>query len=324
MLINVIDFEFPNQIGTMHKGKVRNNWTVTSNSGQKLLISQTTDRISVFDNILSVEIPRKGEILNAVSNFMMRQMTDIIPIWQINTPHPNIIIGKYLEMIPLEVIVRYKLLGSAWDEFEAARNIASAYLDKFTYQIGKNTLEINAKKGDTFEFPVVEYTTKAKQGNDVPITRFEILRQMILEIEQINTIDEIALNLFNKAKSIFSDKGLELLDGKIELGYDANGVLTLADEAFNSDSCRLGLPDGTDISKQVAREFILKNNRCKSGADLKQIQNISGLTEDQELEIANAYTQLYLKIFETPLPINLCSGTETAMFHLTLTSLEKL
>jgi phosphoribosylaminoimidazole-succinocarboxamide synthase len=317
-------YTFAGQIGKLHQGKVRNNWKVVSPKSNILLVSETTDRISVFDIKLDVTIPRKGEILNAISNYMMDQMTDIIPVWKILSPHPNTIIGKCLDMIPLEVIVRYRVLGSAWDDFCKVRKEYNSDPENLSYAIGQNTLYSDTKKGDLLQYPVVEYTTKAKKGSDTPITRHEIIRQEILTIETINEIDTVALQLFNRARSIFKEKGIELQDGKIELGYDENGQLTLADEIFNADSCRLRLLSGADISKQVARDFILKNNGCQYQAQLKSKPVIKGLTKPQVLQIENAYKQLYLSFFDTPLPETLSSGAESAMFHLTEKALKKL
>ena len=56
------------------RGKVRD----ISEVGNDLLII-TTDRISAFDYILPVAIPRKGEVLNKISLFWFDRFRDLIP-----------------------------------------------------------------------------------------------------------------------------------------------------------------------------------------------------------------------------------------------------
>jgi hypothetical protein len=56
------------------RGKVRDIYEI----GNDLLIV-TTDRISAFDYILPVAIPRKGEVLNRISLFWFDHFRDLIP-----------------------------------------------------------------------------------------------------------------------------------------------------------------------------------------------------------------------------------------------------
>src|SRR3954454_3737916 len=56
------------------RGKVRDIYEV----GPDLLIV-TTDRISAFDYILPVAIPRKGEVLNRLSLFWFDRFRGIVP-----------------------------------------------------------------------------------------------------------------------------------------------------------------------------------------------------------------------------------------------------
>src|SRR3954468_14106310 len=56
------------------RGKVRDIYEVGSN-----LLIITTDRISAFDYILPVAIPRKGEVLNKISLFWFDHFRDLIP-----------------------------------------------------------------------------------------------------------------------------------------------------------------------------------------------------------------------------------------------------
>src|SRR5437763_15521950 len=72
-MTTLLQSEFPG-VTLGGRGKVRDIYEVED----KLLIV-TTDRISAFDYILPVGIPRKGEVLNRISLFWFGQLLDLTP-----------------------------------------------------------------------------------------------------------------------------------------------------------------------------------------------------------------------------------------------------
>src|SRR3954447_26606289 len=111
------------------RGKVRDIYEV----GDKLLIV-TTDRISAFDYILPVGIPRKGEVLNRISLFWFGQLLDLTPNHFITakvdeypselSPFADQLRGRSVlvrpaEMIQVECVARGYLSGSGWKEYQA-------------------------------------------------------------------------------------------------------------------------------------------------------------------------------------------------------------
>ena len=95
------------------RGKVRDVFDL----GDNLLIV-TTDRISAFDRVLS-SIPCKGEVLNRTAGFWFDSTHHIIANHVVEKPSARSLIAKKCDVLPVEVVVRGYLTGSAWRDYEA-------------------------------------------------------------------------------------------------------------------------------------------------------------------------------------------------------------
>jgi phosphoribosylaminoimidazole-succinocarboxamide synthase len=80
---------FPGQLNTYH-GKVRDVYYIEN----ELLVMIASDRISAFDVILPNPIPFKGQVLNQIAAYMLNATSDICPNWLLDTPAPNVAVGK--------------------------------------------------------------------------------------------------------------------------------------------------------------------------------------------------------------------------------------
>src|SRR6187399_1501637 len=85
-----------------YSGKVRDVYTINEN----LLVMIASNRISAFDVILPKPIPYKGQVLNQIAAYMLNATTDICPNWLIDTPAPNVSIGKRCKPFKIEMVVR--------------------------------------------------------------------------------------------------------------------------------------------------------------------------------------------------------------------------
>ncbi|MBT7647119.1 MAG: hypothetical protein HN768_08695, partial [Rhodospirillaceae bacterium] len=104
------------------RGKVRDILDL----GDRLLIS-TSDRISAFDVVLST-IPCKGEVLNGLSNHWFGCTGDIIANHIEEKVSPRSVIVKKCDVLPVEVVVRGYLTGSAWRDYEAGKGVSGIQL----------------------------------------------------------------------------------------------------------------------------------------------------------------------------------------------------
>ena len=109
--------DFPS--GTdLYKGKVRD---VISLDREMLII--TSDRISAFDRILST-IPCKGEVLNLLALYWFEQTGDILPNHIVEKISGRSIRVKKCQVLPVEVIVRGYLTGSAWRDYSEGKQVS--------------------------------------------------------------------------------------------------------------------------------------------------------------------------------------------------------
>ena len=217
---------FP-ELPNYYRGKVRENYDLPD--GSRIIIS--TDRLSAFDRILTC-IPYKGQVLTQTARYWFEQTRDICPNHVIDYPDPNVVVGKRLNILPVEVVVRDYLAGttatSVWSMYKAGSR--EIYGQRFP-----DGLRENQKLPQTIITP----TTKARDGeHDEPITSAEIVDQGLLTRAQWHEVSEKALALFARGREIAADRGLILVDTKYEFGLDHDGRIVLADEIHTPDSSR--------------------------------------------------------------------------------------
>lgn len=210
--------------GEKHSGKVRDHY---AKDGTRILV--TTDRISAFDRILG-HIPAKGQVLNLLSQFWFKKTSDIIKNHMISVPHPNVMVAKNAEPIPIEMVVRGYISGvtntSIWGSYAKGERII--YGIKFPNGL---------KKNQKLKKPVITPTTKAEVGHDERLTRVDIIKKKIVSEKIYKQMERAALRLFARGTKICNKAGIILVDTKYEFGmYD--GKLILIDEIHTPDSSR--------------------------------------------------------------------------------------
>jgi len=242
-----------------YSGKVREVYE----HGDYLLVV-TTDRISAFDVVLSPGIPDKGAVLNCLSLFWFDKLADVIPNHIVSTQMdrcPEIaayrdqmrgraVVVRKLKMLPVEFVVRGYLFGSAWESYQQNGEICGIRLPDGLTQ------------GQRLAEPVLTPATKEESGHDVNISHERAAE--ILGAEAFEAAKQACLGLFEGAQAYLNDRGLTLCDTKFELGYDADGKLTLGDEALTPDSSRIWLgthidknPKPANRDKQIVRDYLL-------------------------------------------------------------------
>ena len=221
--------DFPT-LGEKYAGKVRD---VYLQKEQKRRFLIATDRQSAFD-INWTTIPLKGQVLTQISSWWFKQIGDIMATHVIDTPDPNVVVVTDLTMLKIEIVVRAYLTGSS--KTSAWVN----YNDGMRTFCG-NELPDGMVKNQPFDDIIITPTTKSE--DDELIDRDEILRQGLATAEQWEEITEKALAVFRRGQELASQHGLILVDTKYEMGYDENGVLTIADEVHTPDSSRYWISD---------------------------------------------------------------------------------
>ena len=108
--------QFPHQT-KFYRGKVRDVYTISDH----LLVMIASNRISAFDVILPRPIPYKGQVLNQIAAYMLKATGDICPNWLLDTPAPNVAVGRLCEPFRVEMVVRGNLTGHAWRTYQSGK-----------------------------------------------------------------------------------------------------------------------------------------------------------------------------------------------------------
>lgn len=304
-------FQFPNQTN-FYQGKVRDVYTINNH----FVVMIASNRISAFDVILPKPIPFKGQVLNQIAATMLQATKDICPNWLINSPAPNVSIGKKCEPFKIEIVVRGNLTGHAWRTYKSGQRILCGI-----------KLPNGLRENDFFENPIITPTTKASVGHDEDISKDEIITQNLASLNEWETLEKYALQLFERGKQIAAKQGLILVDTKYEFGK-INGEIFLMDEIHTPDSSRYFYAEGFEeriengqsqkqLSKEFVREWLLANNFMG-----KEGQTVPTMSNEWVQTISLRYIELYEKILGEKFKPQELSNEET--YHKIEQSLNQL
>ena len=233
--VRVLSDAFIPELPNPYRGKVRENYDLPD--GNRIIIA--TDRLSAFDRILT-SIPDKGHVLTQTARYWFEATKDICPNHVIAYPDPNVVIGKRLDILPVEIVVRGYLAGTT------GTSLLTLYKKGERNMYGLN-LPDGLKDNQILPQPVITPTSKAFDGgHDEPLTPQEIVDHKLLTQEQWETLSRYALALFARGQELAAKRGLILVDTKYEFGTDENGQIILADEIHTPDSSRYWIADGYD------------------------------------------------------------------------------
>ncbi len=280
------DFNFPGQRG-VYRGKVRDVYSIDD----RYLLMVATDRISAFDVVLPEGIPYKGQVLNQIASMFLEMVSDIVPVWNIASPDPNVTVGFRCQTYPVEMIVRGFLTGSSWRLYKSgAREICGIPLGE------------GMREHQRFEKPLITPTTKAEHGmHDQDISGEEIISTGLVSGEEYRMLEDYSMKLFLRGSEIAAKHGLILVDTKYEFGR-RDGKIYLIDEIHTPDSSRYFYADGyqerfahgeqqRQLSKEFVREWLMANGfQGRSG------EQIPEMTPELVNEISERYIELYEKI----------------------------
>jgi phosphoribosylaminoimidazole-succinocarboxamide synthase len=119
---------------------------------------------------------------------------------------------KRLEMLPVEVVIR---------------NVAAGSLAR----------RIGYEEGTPLKAPIVELYLKSDELGD-PLLNRDHFRELGVADEDLDRCEEIGHEVNEILRPFFDERGVTLVDFKVEVGRDKEGDLLLADEV-SPDTCRL-------------------------------------------------------------------------------------
>lgn len=230
-----VDINLVSSLERINQGKVRDTYLLPDYPN--LLLQVATDRVSIFDFVLSKFVPGKGIELTKQTIFWLTVVLKDLPNHLVihgqgidkflpanlrNNPdlQARAIVVEKLKMVPIESIVRGYLTGTG----------LTKYLE--TGMVCGHILPDGLHDGSQLPIPIYTPTTKATSGHDEHID-YQTVR------EEYGTHQEFfSLVVFYMISNYAKMKGIILADTKFEFGYDEYGVLRLGDEIGTGDSSR--------------------------------------------------------------------------------------
>ena len=276
------DFHFEGQKSVYH-GKVRDVYDINDD----VIVMVATDRISAFDVVLPKGIPFKGQVLNQIAAKFLDATTDICPNWKLATPDPMVTVGLKCEGFRVEMIIRSILTGSAWRAYkEGCREICGVKLPE------------GMKENQRFPEPIITPTTKADEGQDLNISKEEIIAQGIVSAEDYAVMEDYTRRIFQRGQEMAEKRGLILVDTKYEFGK-RDGKVYLIDEIHTPDSSRYFYADGYEekfekglpqkqLSKEFVRQWLIEHNFMNEPG-----QVMPEITDEYAESVSERYIELY-------------------------------
>ncbi len=216
------------------RGKVRDIYRI--DDAHLLIVA--TDRLSAFDVVLPDPIPRKGEVLTAISNFwfartagiIANHLTDIDPRSVLSGADADrvgarSVVVRALRPLPVEAVVRGYLIGSGWKDYRA------------TGQVCGITLPPDLEMAQQLPEPLFTPSTKAAPGAHDQNISLAAVAQLLGE-ELTARVQAVALDIYTSACAYARKRGIIIADTKFEFGLDAHDELYLIDEVLTPDSSR--------------------------------------------------------------------------------------
>ncbi len=282
-LNNTVDEIDISGLGSRYKGKVRENF-IDEESGVRTIIA--TDRLSAFDKVITT-IPFKGQLLNQMSTFWFEKTAHIAKNHIIDVPDPNVVHVQNCKTLPIEMIVRAYITGSAWRAYQKGESVSGIVFPEGL----KNYQKLDA--------PVITPSTKAPVGeHDLPISREEILEQELVSAEIYKKVEDTTLKMFEFASEHCAKNNLILVDCKFEFGTTTDGEIVVIDEIFTPDASRFWIKDTYDakfaagekpdiLDKEFFRQWLISEKNFMGDGEIPDVE------DEIKIEFVKRYVQSY-------------------------------
>ena len=194
----------------LYEGKAKK---VFRTDDPKCLIVDYKDDATAFNGEKKGQIVGKGVVNNTMTNIILQLLEQKgVPTHYVEQISDRETIVKAVKILPLEVITRNISAGS------------------FAKRYG-------VEEGIVFDKPTFELSYKNDDLGDPLMCESHALALKLVTEEQLEKVKSYTATVNETLKEFFLDKGLKLVDFKIEFGlYD--GEVILADE-ISPDTCRL-------------------------------------------------------------------------------------
>ena len=179
-----------------------------------LLIVSYKDDATAFNGLKKGTIVGKGVINNKMSNLLMQKLSKDagVPTHFVEELSDRETVVKKVSIVPLEVIIR---------------NIAAGSFSK----------NYGVEEGVVFDAPTIEFSYKNDDLGDPLINDYHALALKLATADEIELIKKYAFAVNDYLKAYWKERGVILVDFKLEFGKLSDGTIVLADE-ISPDTCR--------------------------------------------------------------------------------------
>ncbi len=198
---------------------------------ENLVISEFKDDLTAFNGEKKSSEAGKGALNNKISTELFKVLENKgIPTHFVKMLDENHMLHKKVDVIMIEVIVR---------------NIAT----------GSLTRNLGIEDGTVLPFTLVEFDYKNDALGDPKLNDQHALILGLVDFQdELDKLRRMARQVNDILKPYFADKGLNLVDFKLEFGKDKDGNIILIDE-ISPDNCRFwDIESGEKMDKDRFRQ----------------------------------------------------------------------
>ena len=200
-----------NKYELIYEGKAKK---VYSHDDVDKVIIEFKDDATAFNALKKAKFEGKGKLNCLISARIFELLLNKkIPCHFLELKNQNTMIARKIKVIPLEIVLRNTAYGSLCKQ---------------------TTLE----PGTVLKKPLIDLYLKNDELNDPLITKDRIELMNILNTKDLDFILDLTLKINEILKSFFKNIQLQLVDFKLEFGYDFKNNILLGDE-ISPDNCRL-------------------------------------------------------------------------------------
>ena len=200
-----------NKFELIYEGKAKK--VFAHNDSDKVII-EFKDDATAFNALKKAKFEGKGKLNCLISSRIFELLiNNNIPTHFLGLKNENTMIAWKTEVIPIEVVLRNTAYGS----------------------LCKQT---TISPGTVFEKPLIDFYFKNDALNDPILTRDRIKLMHFIDDKNLDLIIDLTLKINKVLKSFFKNIQLDLVDFKLEFGFNNKNKIILCDE-ISPDNCRL-------------------------------------------------------------------------------------
>lgn len=199
------------KLNLIYEGKAKKLY---STDNEDVLIQEFKDDATAFNGLKKDKIAHKGELNNQISIAIFEHLkSNGIPTHFIKKLSVNEMLVKKVSIFKIEVV---------------CRNIAAGSLVK----------KFGFKEGEQLESPLIEFYLKSDELGDPLFSEEHIYALKLANNNELSVIRKMTFAINNILIKFFLERGINLVDFKLEFGKTQFGNIILADE-ISPDTCRL-------------------------------------------------------------------------------------